>query len=104
MGVLAPLLATEGPIGRFCGLNVYIDGGMPLTLGGSNNEDRALVMRSSEIRLYESVPRFEVFPQTYAANLSLLARAYEYMAFTAARYPGAVQVLSGSGFTSTNTL
>jgi HK97 family phage major capsid protein len=104
MGVLAPLLATEGPIGRFCGLNVYIDGGMPLTLGGSNNEDRALVMRSSEIRLYESVPRFEVFPQTYAANLSLLARAYEYMAFTAARYPGAVSVLSGSGFTITNTL
>jgi HK97 family phage major capsid protein len=104
MGVLAPLLATEGPIGRFCGLNVYVDGGMPLTLGGSNNEDRALVLRSSEIRLWESQPRFEVFPQTYAQNLSLLARAYEYMAFTAARYPGAVQVLSGSGFTSTNTL
>jgi HK97 family phage major capsid protein len=104
MGVLAPLLATEGPIGRFCGLNVYIDGGMPLTLGAGSDEDRALVLRSSEIRLYESVPRFEVFPQTYAANLSLLARAYEYMAFTAARYPGAVSVLSGSGFKITNTL
>ncbi|MFF4316011.1 phage major capsid protein [Streptomyces sp. NPDC001507] len=104
MGVLAPLLATEGPIGRFCGLNVYIDGGIPLTLGGSSNEDRAIVMRSSEIRLWESQPKFEVFPQTYAANLSLLARAYEYMAFTAARYPGGVSVLSGSGFTSTNTL
>ncbi|MGW3629558.1 phage major capsid protein [Streptomyces sp. NPDC005122] len=104
MGVLAPLLATEGPIGRFCGLNVYIDGGIPLTLGAGTDEDRALVLRSSELRLWESQPKFEVFPQTYAQNLSLLARAYEYMAFTAARYPGAVSVLSGSGFKATNTL
>ncbi|QDO20056.1 phage major capsid protein [Streptomyces sp. S1A1-8] len=104
MGVLAPKLATEGPIGRFCGLDVYIDGGIPLNLGAGTNEDRAIVFRSSEIRLWESVPKFEVFPQTFAQNLSLLARAYEYMAFTAARYPGAVSVLSGSGFTITNTL
>jgi HK97 family phage major capsid protein len=104
MGVLAPKLATEGPIGRFCGLDVYIDGGMPTNLGVATNEDRAIVMRSSEIRLWESYPKFEVFPQTYAQNMSLLARAYEYMAFTAARYAGAVSVLSGSGFTSTNTL
>ncbi|MFF3140691.1 phage major capsid protein [Streptomyces sp. NPDC057927] len=104
MGVLAPKLATEGPIGRFCGLDVYIDGGMPTTLGGSSNEDRAIVLRSSEIRLWESQPKFEVFPQTFAQNLSLLARAYEYMAFTAARYPGAISVISGSGTTVTNTL
>jgi HK97 family phage major capsid protein len=104
MGVLAPKLNTEGPIGRFCGLDVYIDSGLPVTLGAGTDEDRAIVLRSSEIYLWESVPKFEVFPQTFAQNLSLFARAYEYMSFQAARYPGAIQVLSGSGFKTVNTL
>ncbi|MFE2687514.1 phage major capsid protein [Streptomyces mirabilis] len=104
MGVLAPKLNTEGPIGRFCGLDVYIDSGIPINLGAGTDEDRAIVLRSSEIYLWEGIPKFEVFPQTYAQNLSLFARAYEYMSFQAGRYPGAVQVLSGSGFKTTNTL
>ncbi|MFD5519094.1 phage major capsid protein [Streptomyces sp. NPDC127066] len=104
MGVLGPKLNTEGPIGRFCGLDVYIDSSMPTNLGAGTDEDRAIVIRSSEVYLWESQPRFEVFPQTFAQNLSLLARAYNYLAFQAGRYPGAIQVLSGSGFKATNTL
>ncbi|MFE2701758.1 phage major capsid protein [Streptomyces mirabilis] len=104
MGVLAPKLNTEGPIGRFCGLDVYIDSGVPINLGAGTDEDRAIVLRSSEIYLWEGIPKFEVFPQTFAQNLSLFARAYEYMSFQASRYPGAIQVLSGSGFKTTNTL
>ncbi|MFF4464854.1 phage major capsid protein [Streptomyces mirabilis] len=104
MGVLAPKLNTEGPIGRFCGLDVYIDSGIPVNLGAGTDEDRAIVLRSSEIYLWEGIPKFEVFPQSYAQNLSLFARAYEYMSFQAGRYPGAIQVLSGSGFKTTNTL
>ncbi|MER6218998.1 phage major capsid protein [Streptomyces sp900105755] len=101
MGVLAPKLATEGPIGRFCGLDVYIDSNIPTNLGAGTNEDRAIVMRSADLFLWESNPKFEVLPQTYAQNLSLFARAYEYLSFQAARYPGAISILSGTGMSTT---
>ncbi|MER5898896.1 phage major capsid protein [Streptomyces mirabilis] len=98
-GVLGPKLATEGPIGRFCGLDVYIDSNIPTNLGAG--EDRAIVMRSADVFLWESTPKFEVLPQTYAQNLSLFARAYEYLSFQAARYPGAISILSGTGMSTT---
>lgn len=100
-GVLGPKLATEGSIGRFCGLDVYIDSNIPTNLGAGTNEDRAIVMRSSDVFLWESIPKFEVFPQTYAQNLSLFARAYEYLSFQAGRYPGAISILSGTGMATT---
>lgn len=101
MGVLAPKLATEGSIGRFCGLDVYIDSNIPTNLGAGTNEDRAIVMRSADLFLWETAAKFEVFPQTYAQNLSLFARAYEYLSFQAARYPGAISILSGTGMSTT---
>ncbi|MFF4960568.1 phage major capsid protein [Streptomyces sp. NPDC001222] len=101
MGVLAPKLATEGPIGRFCGLDVYVDSNIPTNLGAGTNEDRAIVMRSEDVFLWESTPKFEVFPQTYAQQLSLFARTYEYISFQAGRYPGAISILSGTGMSTT---
>jgi hypothetical protein len=88
-------------IGRFCGLDVYIDSNLATNLGAGTNEDRAIVMRSADVFLWESTPKFEVFPQTYAQNLSLFARAYEYMSFQAGRYPGAISILSGTGMATT---
>jgi hypothetical protein len=58
-------------------------------------------MRSADLFLWESQPKFEVFPQTYAQNLSLFARAYEYLSFQGARYPGAISIISGTGMSTT---
>ena len=42
--------------------------------------------RFADSILWESIPKAEMFRETYANQLSVLLRVYEYAAFTANRY------------------
>jgi len=53
------------------------------------------VMRSSDLILWESGIRARVLPETRAANLTVLLQVYNYLAFTAARYPQSVVQITG---------
>ncbi|MFE2605760.1 phage major capsid protein [Streptomyces mirabilis] len=100
-GLLGPDLNAEGPVGTFAGLPVYLDPNIPVNLGGTTDQDRVIVLKADDVFAWEGNIRAEAFPQTYANQLSLFLRVYNYAAFQAARYPSSISVISGTGLNLT---
>lgn len=90
-------VVSEGFVGTFQGLPVYVDPNIPINLGVSTNEDRIIIARTNDILLYEGVMRAEAFRETYGHQLSVLLRVFNYAAIHAERYPKALSVVSGTG-------
>lgn len=98
--VADPQAEVQGLTGsRLLGLDLYQDPNIPSNLGTGANQDVVIVSRMDDNWLMESPVTTRALPQTYGAQLSVLFQIYEYMAFTAARYPTANSVLVGTGLT-----
>lgn len=94
---------AEGSIGRhFSGLDTYEDANIPQNLGGGSNQSVVLVSRMEENFLYESPVVTRAIPQQFALQMSVALQLYSYAAFSAARYPTANAVVTGTGLASTN--
>jgi hypothetical protein len=87
--------ASEAVVGRSHGLPIVTDPNLPTNLGAGSNEDCILVLRASDIVLWESGIRARVLPETKASNLTVLLEIYSYLAFSASRYPASVVEISG---------
>lgn len=94
---LAVLEAEDGPFGPFAGLPGYASATVPLTAGTGANEDVAVVTRPSDHLLLEGLPQTSVNRAAGATTLSADLRLYQYVAFTAARYPQGTATVTGSG-------
>lgn len=90
-------VVSEGFVGTLQGLPVYVDPNIPTNLGAGTNEDRIIIARSSDVILFEGSPRAEAFRETYANQLSVLLRFYNYAALHSERYPKSLSVVSGTG-------
>lgn len=90
-------VTSEGFVGTLQGLPVYVDPNIPTNLGAGTNEDRIIIARSSDVILFEGSPRAEAFRETYANQLSVLLRFYNYAALHSERYPKSLSVVSGTG-------
>ncbi|MGY1498545.1 phage major capsid protein [Streptomyces sp. QTS52] len=90
-------VTSEGFVGTLQGLPVFVDPNIPVNLGGGTNEDRIIILRSSDVILFEGTPRAEAFRETYANQLSVLLRFYNYAALHSERYPKSISVVSGTG-------
>jgi HK97 family phage major capsid protein len=90
-------LASQGYVGTMLGLPVYVDALIPTNIGAGTNQDRIIVARFADLRLYEGNVRAEAFPQTYANQLSVFVRLYNYASFQPARYPKSISVIDGVG-------
>ncbi|MCX4786469.1 phage major capsid protein [Streptomyces sp. NBC_01221] len=90
-------VVSEGFVGTLQGLPVYVDPNIPTNLGAGTNEDRIIILRSSDVILFEGTPKAETFRETYAQNLSVLLRFYNYAALHSERYPKSISVVSGTG-------
>ncbi|MQT03172.1 phage major capsid protein [Streptomyces jumonjinensis] len=90
-------VVSEGFVGTVQGLPVYVDPNIPTNLGAGTNEDRIIIVRSDDVILYEATPRAETFRETYADQLSVLLRFYNYVAIHSERYPKSISVISGTG-------
>lgn len=88
---------SQGLVGQIQGLPVYVDPNIPTNLGAGTNEDRIIVLRSSDVILYESTPRAAAFTETKAEQLSVLFRIYGYLGVFTERLPKAISVISGTG-------
>jgi HK97 family phage major capsid protein len=88
---------SEGFVGTLQGLPVFVDPNIPVNLGAGTNEDRIIIARSSDVILFEGTPRAEAFRETYANQLSVLLRFYNYAALHSERYPKSISVVSGTG-------
>jgi HK97 family phage major capsid protein len=98
MNVLAGMgdVNSEGFVGTLQGLPVYVDPNIP-TNQGAGTEDKIIILRSSDAILFEGTPRAEAFRETYAHQLSVLLRFYNYAAIHSERYPKSISVISGAG-------
>ena len=92
--------AAEGYVGKIMGLDTYVDPGLPTTNGAGTNEDVIVVMRASDLLLFESNIKTRVLPDVGSGTLTVRLQVYRYMAFTAARYPAAISIVSGSGLSA----
>ena len=88
---------AQGAAGTYRGVNVYLDPLIPNTLGAGSNQDEVFVLDSQQVFLYESAPKIEAFRETYANQLSLFVRLYEYYAIIANRLPKAISTITGTG-------
>jgi hypothetical protein len=96
-GVLEAV-ASQQVVGEMMGLPVVTDPNITTTNGPETpvgTEDIMYVMRSSDLILWESGIRARVLPETKAANLTVLLQIYNYLAFSAGRYPQSVVTITG---------
>lgn len=101
---LAAEVAAQGYMGTFNGLPVYADALIPtnLTADSGTGEDAVIVARISDLILWESDIRAEAFQQTYAQNMSVFVRLYNYASFQPARYVQSISVITGSNLATAN--
>jgi len=69
----------------------------PTAKGAGTNEDIVLVLRASDVILYEGTPRSETFRETRAEGLPVLIRFFNYAALHSERFPQSISVVSGTG-------
>lgn len=93
MGILTDV-DSQQVVGNVHGLPVVTDPNIP-TNSGAGTEDWIYVLRSSDLVLWEGGIRARVLPETLATNLTVLLQVYNYLAFTAARYPQSVVTVTG---------
>lgn len=90
-------VVSQGFVGTLQGLPVYVDPNIPTNLGAGTNEDRIIVLRSTDVILFEGSPRAEASIHPNFANLSVNLRFYNYCALHASRLPKAISVIAGTG-------
>jgi HK97 family phage major capsid protein len=90
-------VAAQGYVGTMQGLPVYVDALIPTNLGAGTNQDAVIVGRFADLILWESDIRAEAFTQTYAQNMSVFLRLYNYASFQAGRYPASLSIINGAG-------
>lgn len=88
-------------VGTIMGLPVVTDPSIPITyvggVPGAGTEDVIVVMRASDLVLWESGVKTRVLPDVGSGTLTVRLQVYGYVAFTAARLPKAVSVIAGTG-------
>jgi HK97 family phage major capsid protein len=90
-------VAAQGYVGTIQGLPVYVDSLIPTNVGAATNQDRVIVARMADLMAWEGNVKAEAFPQTYANQLSVFIRLYNYMSFQPGRYPKSISVIDGAG-------
>lgn len=88
-------VAAEGVVGNVHGVPVVTDPNLPTNV--SSGQDVVLVLRASDLLLFESGIRTRVLPEVGAKNLTVGLQVYGYIAFTAGRYPKSIVELGGAG-------
>lgn len=87
-------------VGSMLGLPVMTDGNVPTNLGAGTNEDRVAALRAFDHILWEDgdgMPRELRFEEPNGGNLQVKLVVYNYIAYTAGRYPKATSVIAGTG-------
>lgn len=90
-------VAAEQVVGQMHGLPVVTDPNLPTNLGVGTDEDIILVLRASDLYLWESSIRTRVLPEVGSGNLTVRLQVYGYLAFTAGRYAKSVVEIGGAG-------
>ena len=97
----APGMSTEitakGASGTLLNLPVYVANRLPSSHGTGTNADEVIVLRGSDVFLYEGELALESFDATYAHQASILLRALNFVGMIPDRYPSSVNLVNGTG-------
>ena len=88
---------AEGHAGTFANLPVYVDPNIPTNLGVGTNQDVVIVLRQSDLWLWETELQTASFEATYANQNSILFRVLGYAAMIPDRYASATRLIGGTG-------
>lgn len=86
-----------GFVSTLAGLRVVLDANITTTYGSSTNEDQIFVVKSDDLVLFEDAVRFEAFPETLSAELTVRLRLFAFSAFVSGRYPKSIAQVYGTG-------
>ena len=89
----------QGVVGRMFGLPCITDPNIPINTGAGTNQDPIIILKADDTILWESTLRTELFPQTYANQLTILARVYNYVAM-ATRIGSSISIINGTGLST----
>jgi HK97 family phage major capsid protein len=84
-------LDPEQSVGVMAGLPVYVDANIPTTLGGGT-EDVILVLRGSDVMLWESDIKTRVLPEPLSGTLTVRLQLYGYCAMAVRNAKGIATV------------
>jgi HK97 family phage major capsid protein len=79
------------------GVDHWMTDAMPLTLGAGTNEDRIIETRNSDHIWMEGNLRARVLFEVLSGTLGVRFQVYNYVAFTAERFPSATSIIAGTG-------
>jgi HK97 family phage major capsid protein len=92
-------VVAEGIVGQLLGVPVLLDPSIPTTKGAGTNQDVIIAARVEDLYLWEEPAPvyFKVFEEVLSKELAIRLQVFGYSAFTAARYPQSISVVSGTG-------
>lgn len=90
-------VVAQGAAGTLQGLPVYLDAVLPVNGGAGTNQDSILILRSSDLLLWESPTRIVADRISLAGQLSLQIVLWEYAAIQMGRYPTSTSLVQGTG-------
>lgn len=91
--------AQGGPFTNLIGVPYYVDLSIPTTQG-DGTRDQAIITRMEDHILFEGDLQARVLKEVLSGTLGVRFQVYAYVAFTAARFPVATSIVSGSGLTT----
>lgn len=97
-GGILTAVDSQQVVGQMHGLPVVTDPLVTVTNGSGSptgSEDVIYVARTSDLLLWESGIRARVLPETKAETLTCVLQLWSYLAFSAARQPQSVAVITG---------
>jgi HK97 family phage major capsid protein len=80
--------ADDGVVAEWLGMRVVLDVNIPLT-SGDGSQDYVILGHSPDWLLYESLPNFEAYQETLAAQMSVALIGWQYAALLV-RFPTSV--------------
>lgn len=90
-------VTPQGIVAEMQGLAVLVDPNIPTTLG-AGTEDAILVMRTQDIVFFEDqTPTIRVYEEVLSGTLQVRVQAWQYIAFSAEKYPKALGIITGTG-------
>jgi hypothetical protein len=104
----APGISTEptaeGVSGTLRNLPVFVANSLPSNHGTSTNADEVIVLRGSDVFLYEGELALEPFDSTYANQGSILLRALSFVGMIPDRWSACVNLVNGNGLVAPDAL
>ena len=90
-------ITAEGASGTLLNLPVFVANSLPSNHGTGTNQDEVIVLRGSDVFLYEGELALESFDATYANQASILLRALNFVGMIPDRYAASVNLVNGTG-------